>query len=82
MTKTEQKWKVPKKVASNKLPVTGYPNWFLNILAARGLTKAEQIEDYLNPKYENIVKPESFLNITEAVDRLKAAKEKYFCKLA
>ena len=75
MTKTEQKWKVPKKVASNKLPVTGYPNWFLNILAARGLTKAEQIEDYLNPKYENIVKPENFQNIAEAVDRIKAAKE-------
>jgi len=75
MAKIEQKWKILRHRPSTIDHGPELPGWFLGILANRGIETAEQIEDYLNPKYERIVKPENFLNIAEAVDRIKRAKE-------
>lgn len=74
MTKTQVKWKLPELVTSHESLGTRYPDWFLNILANRGIDNAEKIEGYLNPRYEDIVKTDDFLNIKEAVERLRKAK--------
>lgn len=52
-----------------------YPVWFLNILGNRKIKKAE-IENFLNPKYEDLSDPQEFKGIKEAVKRIKEARDK------
>lgn len=46
------------------------PPWLLNILANRGLKTKKEIDSYLEPKYEDLMDPDQFLNMKDAVERI------------
>jgi single-stranded-DNA-specific exonuclease len=76
MTKHPLNWKIISPATSNKLHNTNLPDWFLSILFNRGINTEAEVLDYLEPDYQKIVKPEMFLGVKEAVDRIKKAKDK------
>jgi single-stranded-DNA-specific exonuclease len=55
---------------------TGHPAWLINILASRGVKTEQQINAYLAPSYEELIKPSAFLNMDKAVARIALAREK------
>lgn len=75
MPKTQVKWKIPKQDTRQKSLVTRYPQWFLDILKARGLESSDEIGAYLNPSYDEMADYKDFSNIGAAVERIVKAKE-------
>jgi len=73
MTKIDRNWKV---IEEKKASGVDFPEWFLRVLGNRGIAQKSQLEDYLNPKYENIADFENFTDIKKASTRIKDAKEK------
>lgn len=74
MAETEKKWKISEGWTGKKLK--DYPVWLLNILENRGIKTEAEIKAFLNPKYEDLLDPDVFLNMKEAVGRVTQAKEK------
>ncbi|MDD3480989.1 MAG: single-stranded-DNA-specific exonuclease RecJ [Patescibacteria group bacterium] len=74
MSNREQNWKMLSGWG-NREPILDLPKWFLSILANRGSKDKKAIEDYLEPKYEDLVSYDNFLGIIEAVTRLHKAKD-------
>jgi single-stranded-DNA-specific exonuclease len=74
MTKHSLKWNIASKAKG--MEKTDLPQWFVNILANRGLGDEKEVSRYLEPKYADILKPDKFLNVPQAVERIKLAKEK------
>jgi single-stranded-DNA-specific exonuclease len=71
----EKKWK--KLLGfSGKREKSKYPDWLLNVLANRGLNTEQQISSYLSPKYEDLLSPDSFMGIAEAVEKIAVARDK------
>jgi single-stranded-DNA-specific exonuclease len=52
-----------------------YPKWFLDALFNRGLKNEQQISSYVNPSYDELYDPNTFLNLSAAVQRIALAKE-------
>lgn len=71
MIDKSENWKI--LAGSNTEINSDYPKWFLDILANRGLKSARKIDEYLNPKYENLVSYKKIFNIDKAVERIKKA---------
>jgi single-stranded-DNA-specific exonuclease len=69
-------WKLqpeaPKEMQEN---LGDYPKFFKQLLYNRGLIESNQIEDFLNPKYENLNSPFLFLDMEKAVERIWKAIE-------
>lgn len=56
--------------------VAGYEGWLLSIMANRGIKNAKDIDPYLNPKYEDLYSPDSFLGMSEVASRIIEARDK------
>ena len=52
-----------------------YPKFFQQLLYNRDLLEPDEIEDFLNPKYENLHSPFLFQDMQKAVDRIWGAIE-------
>lgn len=75
MEQMSKKWKIlPGFKGDNKKH--DIPEWLLDILANRGIKTDKEIKGYLEPNYESLLPFDSFLNMKDAVDRIKVAKEK------
>jgi len=70
-----KKWKVKelKDVVLPELPE--YPKLIVRLLALRGITTGEEIEDFLNPEYEQLLDPFLFKDMQKTVDRILKAVE-------
>lgn len=75
MPKEYTNWKIPSKNSKLKTKNQKLPDWFLSILAGRGIDNARDIKEYLNPDYKKLPRPSVFLNMIEAVERVAGAKE-------
>ncbi len=75
MTLMPKKWiiKPPAETALPALPE--YPSVILKLLALRGLTDSQQINDFLNPVYEKLHDPFLFRDMQKAVERIRASIE-------
>jgi single-stranded-DNA-specific exonuclease len=74
MVQKEKNWKFLPGWEKKK-PKGDLPLWFLNILASRGLKNEKEIEAFLHPKYEDLMDPDSFTGMKEAVEIVARAKE-------
>ena len=72
MAKNARNWKLLSGWEGPKIP--GYPGWFLNILAGRGIKDKEAISNFIDPSYESLPDPAIFQNIDRAVELLAKAK--------
>jgi single-stranded-DNA-specific exonuclease len=70
-----RKWKMLPGI-SGKAPKIDLPGWLLNILSNRGIKTEAEIKEYLEPEYGRLLEYGSFLNMSGAVARIKAAKDK------
>jgi len=71
-----KKWKV-KELDDDVLPeLPEYPPLIVRLLALRGITQGADIEDFLNPEYEQLLDPFLFKDMQKAVDRIMLAVEK------
>jgi single-stranded-DNA-specific exonuclease len=70
-------WKLqPEIPAEAEQQLGGYPKFFKQLLYNRRLTEPDKIEDFLNPKYENLHDPFLFFDMEKAVERIWRAIEK------
>lgn len=74
MANLEKKWKML-DAAQVEGADTKFPKWFLEILWSRGIKKAEEIEAFLEPKYEDLYPASAFKNMPGAVERIALAKK-------
>lgn len=75
MEQIRKKWKVLPGYTGEK-PKLNLPDWLFNALANRGLKTKAEITSYLEPKYEDLISPDSFLAMDNAVERIVRAREK------
>ena len=69
-------WKLKTEITSEIPQNLGqYPKFFQQLLHNRGLVEKDEIEDFLNPKYENLHSPFLFKDMQKAVDRIWQAIE-------
>jgi len=59
--------KLPESLVEN---LGEYPKFFQHLLYNRGLTEKDEIEEFLNPKYENLHSPFLFKDMQKAVERI------------
>lgn len=75
MTLMPKKW-IIKQPGETALPILPeYPSVILKLLALRGLTDPEQINDFLNPVYEKLHDPFLFRDMQKAMERIHASIE-------
>ncbi len=75
MTLMAKQWVI--KQPSSELPnLPEYPPVILQLLALRGLTESEQINEFLNPVYDKLHDPFLFKDMQKAVERIRAAIER------
>lgn len=74
MGQNEKNWKFPQEGKISA--ISGYPKWLVLLLSERGINSEQQISSFLKPKYEELLSPVSFINVSEAVDRIIKAREK------
>jgi len=70
-------WKISEKIEDNlesKYP--GKSRVILQLLVNRGLSDAQEIDDFLHPKYENLHDPFKFRDMQKLVDRVKQSRDK------
>jgi single-stranded-DNA-specific exonuclease len=72
MPEITKKWKLNTGWEGQK--PKNYPDWFLNVLASRGIKKEAEIEPFINPSYSELLSPEVFANMVEAVELISKAK--------
>jgi single-stranded-DNA-specific exonuclease len=64
---------VPEEISQN---LGQYPKFFRQLLYNRGLLEKAEINDFVNPSYENLNSPFLFLDMQKAVNRIWQAIEK------
>jgi single-stranded-DNA-specific exonuclease len=73
MAKKEKKWKMLPGWKGKE--VAGYEKWLLSILANRGINTKEEIEKYLDPKYEDLLSPDVFTGILDIAEKIIEARD-------
>lgn len=64
-------WKLKSEIPQDAVGnLSAYPKLLAQLLYNRGLNDANKIEDFLNPKYENLHSPFLFKDMQKAVDRI------------
>lgn len=69
-----KKWKFLSGWEGNK-PQGDWPKWLISVLGNRGLKSEQEISSYLESNYEELLLPEQFLGVKEAVERIIEAKK-------
>lgn len=75
MGEKEKKWKILPGFQGKKRG-SKHPAWLYDVLANRGIDTEQEISSYLDPKYEDLLPTDTFLNMGEAVEKIAKAREK------
>ncbi len=68
MTKKDKNWKILSEKSEKE--ILGLPKWLVSILSNRGIKTEQEISSFLDPKYEELLSPNSFTGIDDVTDRI------------